>query len=73
MFSERRLKRECELIQIDVIPGEINAFFLNSCNYAPHVNSSRDLHEPFFGALFVPALAQPLSVTVAAMRTTEIP
>lgn len=45
----RRLEQECKLIWIDVIPGEINAFF-NSCNYAPHVNSSRDLHEVIVGA-----------------------
>lgn len=24
--------------------------FFNSCNYAPHVNSSRDLHEVIVGA-----------------------
>lgn len=44
-----RLGQECKLIWIDVIPGEINAFF-NSCNYAPHVNSSSDLHEVIVGA-----------------------
>lgn len=27
MLSTRRLKHECEVIWIDVIPGEINAFF----------------------------------------------
>lgn len=49
MLSARRLKRECELIWIDVIPGEINAFFFNHRNYAPNVNSSRDLHEVIVG------------------------
>lgn len=34
MLSAHRLQHECKLIWIDVIPGEINAFF-NSCNYSP--------------------------------------